>query len=47
MSTVTAVYNKSHAQNYLTLKEPDTFNHFTNYMQQELGIWLTKEKVGK
>ena len=45
MRTTTEVYKQYHAEDAVLLKEPDTFNHFTTAMQQQISDWL-KDRNG-
>ena len=44
LSRVSQVYEKTHASRSLSIRKPETYNHFTIEMQQEVTDWLRAVK---
>lgn len=45
ITEMTNIYSKAHAQDHITIKRPNTYNHFTKTMQQQISDWLKKGKA--
>lgn len=42
-STASAIYAQKQAEEKLTLKEPDTYNHFPDSLQQIVADWISEK----
>jgi pimeloyl-ACP methyl ester carboxylesterase len=45
ITEITNIYSEAHTQDHITIKRPNTYNHFTKAMQQQISDWLKMEKV--
>ncbi|MEO5996626.1 MAG: alpha/beta fold hydrolase [Chitinophagaceae bacterium] len=45
VSSLTALYKRSQVPGNITVEEPDTYNNFTDSLQQKVAAWLFQRKI--